>query len=110
MKNKYFTPETIGDESQKMLDSVSEYNRKDRIIYIKENSALIILDMQQYFLDESSHAYIPSAPAIIPGLKLLIDAYSRNNYPVIFTRHINSDENTGLMKKWWNIRLLSSRQ
>lgn len=71
------------------------------IPYVPAQSALLIVDMQRYFLDESSHAYIPAADAILPGIKKLIETYSRNSLPVIFTRHINTAQNAKVMARWW---------
>ncbi|OGH96994.1 MAG: hypothetical protein A2039_08670 [Candidatus Melainabacteria bacterium GWA2_34_9] len=68
---------------------------------IPQKSALIVIDMQKYFCDESSHAFIPSSPAIIPKIKLLVDNYKEKNLPVIFTQHTNTPENAGMMNKWW---------
>lgn len=64
-------------------------------------SALLALDLQGYFLDESSHAFIPSAPAILPGVNCLIRAYARRNLSVFLSRHLNTPEDAGLMASWW---------
>lgn len=65
------------------------------------DSALLILDMQRFFLAADSHAFIPAAANIVPGICTLIEAYRTAEKPVIFTRHINTDDNAGLMKTWW---------
>jgi nicotinamidase-related amidase len=67
-----------------------------------KGSALIVADLQNYFLSPSSHAFVPSAPAILPNIKTLIRIFRENNRPVIFTRHTNNDEDAGSMKYWWN--------
>ncbi|MCS7010611.1 MAG: cysteine hydrolase, partial [Anaerolineales bacterium] len=54
-----------------------------------------------YFLTPSSHAFIPSAPAVLPGLNRLIRAYSQRGLPVFLSRHLNTPENAGLMASWW---------
>lgn len=64
-------------------------------------TALLVLDMQEYFLDPGSHAFIPSATAILPGVQKLIAAYSAGSRLVVFTRHINDDRNAGMMSAWW---------
>jgi isochorismate hydrolase len=61
--------------------------------------------MQSYFLDPASHAFIPSAAAIMPGIKALIQAYPRRNLPVILTRHVNTLEDAGMMSVWWRDRI-----
>jgi isochorismate hydrolase len=65
------------------------------------NSALLVLDMQNYFLKESSHAYIPSAPAIVPNIQKLIEKFIQMKQPLIFTRHINTKEDGKMMLRWW---------
>jgi bifunctional isochorismate lyase/aryl carrier protein len=64
-------------------------------------ASLLVMDMQNYFLDKSSHAYIPSAPGIIPGIISLIGMFCKAHRPVIFTRHLNTAANAGMMNKWW---------
>ena len=66
----------------------------------------MILDMQRYFLEEESHAWVPSGKAIIPGL-LKTARYFRNaGRPVIATQHINTPENAGMMGSWWSELIL----
>jgi len=109
-KEKYFSPETIDDKAIQMIKSVENILGKlKRQEFIPQKSALIVIDMQKYFCDESSHAFIPSVTAIIPKIKLLIDSYKTKNIPVIFTQHINTSENAGMMQKWWgDVLFLSS--
>lgn len=65
-------------------------------------SALLVIDMQRYFLDRASHAYIPYAEPILPVIRELMESYFQNDLPVIVTRHLNTDENANLMNIWWN--------
>ncbi|TET91970.1 MAG: isochorismatase family protein [Methanomassiliicoccales archaeon] len=66
-------------------------------------SALLVIDMQDFFLDEKSHAYIPTSKLIVPNVQALIGAYKRNGMPVIFSRHAHKDgEDLGMMGKWWS--------
>lgn len=101
MKELYFTKETIFSKSQEMICKIKNYNYGNKFKFNPENSALIILDMQKYFLSKNSHAFIPSAFAIVPGIKKLINEYELTNSPIIFTRHINNFQNARLMAKWW---------
>jgi len=57
--------------------------------------------MQDYFLKETSHAFVPSGRAIIPPIQALLSIFSTRHYPVIFTRHANRPEDVGLMAVWW---------
>jgi isochorismate hydrolase len=68
----------------------------------------LVLDMQCYFLEEDSHAFVPSAPAILPGVLKLGEAFRAHGRPVVLTRHVNSPEDAGQMARWW--RDLLSRE
>ncbi len=100
-KDYYYTAETISQKSRKMLEEVEEFRVKHHLILEPKNSALLILDMQRYFLEDSSHAFIPAARAIIPGIRNLIVSYYQARLPIFFTRHLNSNADAKLMSKWW---------
>jgi nicotinamidase-related amidase len=66
-------------------------------------SALLVIDMQRFFLDGSSHAAMPEGVDAIPRINTLIKAYRNNDAPVIFTRHVHPEgSDPGTMGKWWN--------
>ena len=101
-KELYYTPETILGKAQDLLTSVRFYRQKHvDITFQPQKAALLVLDMQEYFFRERSHAFIPSAPAIVPGVSKLIAAFSGAGYPIITTRHTNTIEDAGMMAKWW---------
>ena len=101
-KEKYFTQETIHRKSQDFLDFVEKARlRHADIIFKPEKAALLVLDMQEYFLQETSHAFVPSAPAIVPGISRLVDAFAKAKRFIVATQHINTPENAGMMSKWW---------
>lgn len=101
MKETYFTLKNVDKKSRDWLKNLLAFRKRRRIDFHPENSALLILDMQKYFLDKSSHAYIPSAPAIIPKIKNLMDAFLKKGLPVFFTRHIDQENIESCMNKWW---------
>jgi isochorismate hydrolase len=101
-KEIYFTSETIKTKSEEMTSALDEHrHRHSGMRFQPEQAALLILDMQEFFLHKDSHAYIPSATAIIPGLNGLIAAFEKAQRPVIATRHLNTNEDAGMMVKWW---------
>lgn len=101
MKTRYFSIENIDQESHSMLKKLPDHEGRRISKFDPSNSALLILDMQNYFLDPSSHAHIPSATAIVPGLLTLTRAYFDKDLPVIFTQHLNTPEDAGSMGAWW---------
>jgi len=101
MKTNYFTPQNIQKEAQALLGELPESLSHRKENFDPKQSALLILDMQSYFLQPSSHAFIPSAVAIIPGLKQLAQSYYAHNLTVVFTQHLNSQQDAGAMSRWW---------
>jgi isochorismate hydrolase len=101
-KERYFTPQTLQSKSQELLVSVSDFRQRHANIRFRPASAaLLVLDLQEYFLHEKSHAFVPSASAILPGISELIAAFIAANHPVIATRHMNTPNDAGMMSKWW---------
>jgi isochorismate hydrolase len=107
LKEAYFTETNIETSAENMLVLLDGLTRKRQISLIPARSALLVLDMQAYFLDDASHAFVPSATAILPGVNSLIRAYSSANLPIFFTRHLNTSQDAGLMATWWR-ELLSA--
>lgn len=64
-------------------------------------AALLVIDMQRYFLDKSSHAYVPSATAIAPNVQRLIRLFRKNKRPVAFTRFAIADGENDPVGTWW---------
>ena len=101
MKQTYFTSESIQQKAGDMLAELVDFRQKRARQFMPEVSALLVLDMQKYFLQADSHAYIPSAPAIIPGINRLIQSYAGQGLPVVFTQHVNTPRDAGMMGNWW---------
>ena len=100
-KTKYFTKTTITDIAKSMYEKLGNqlYLHNDQLIPAK--TALLILDMQEFFHNKNSHAYIPGGKAIIKPIKLIAEKFIENDLPVIVTRHINTKENAKQMDSWW---------
>lgn len=73
------------------------------------SAALLVIDMQDFFLDEKSHAYIPSSKTIVPNVQALVRAFKKNGMPVVFSRHAHrDDEDLGMLGKWWSDPMMES--
>lgn len=101
-KEKYFEKSTIKNEGEKFLKYIFHLRKKECFIPEIYRSALLIIDMQEFFLDKSSHAFVPSAEAVIDNLVKIQKIFSDHKRPVIFTRHINTEEDAGQMGTWWS--------
>lgn len=101
-KEAYFTPDSIGKKSLELQRWLKPYLKKNAIELNPQQSALLLLDLQAYFLEETNHAYIPSSAAIIPGINSLLQAYTRLELVTILSRHLNTPQDAGLMASWWH--------
>lgn len=101
-KDEYFTDQTLVHKSKEILELVLPYQQRHFRQKFKPNrAALLVLDMQDYFLEPNSHAYVPSAPSILPGIQGLIRLFTVIDQPVIYTRHVNTEADAGMMSIWW---------
>ncbi len=100
-KEAYFTSDTLANQALELFQAAAVPSRRGAPPFDPQQAALLLLDLQRYFLDPASHAFVPSAAAILPNLERLVQAFSNRNLPVIFTRHVNTPEDAGSMKTWW---------
>ncbi len=64
---------------------------------------MLVIDMQRFFLDESSKAYLPAAEAMLPRVNDLVLAFRKRALPVLYTRHVDKPGDFGGgMFRWWN--------
>ncbi|MDP8239568.1 MAG: cysteine hydrolase [Candidatus Hatepunaea meridiana] len=98
----YVTAESIRTKTDAWLEKISPYNQH----YLKlhsEKAALLVIDMQYFFLDPSSPTYIDSGYIILSNIQKLINAFRTLNRPVIYTRHVHHPQklDAGIMEWWW---------
>ncbi|MDT8392562.1 MAG: isochorismatase family protein [Bacteroidales bacterium] len=102
MKEEYFTKDNIAHESNEMIEEVKYYSGNRLYMPDVRHMALLVVDMQNYFLSPAEHAFIPSAPAVMPNILQLMEICKGYGMPVILTRHMNTKENAGLMGVRWH--------
>ena len=98
-KEKYFTGRNIAATAASMAGELPRNRRA--AAFLPAAAALLVIDMQDYFLCPASHAFLPAAPAIVPGIRALIAAFRRSSRPVYFTRHGSGAGDAGQMAVWW---------
>ena len=102
MREAYFTDDNIEEKAKSMLFDVKKQTRIKDIAVNFDKAALIILDMQEFFLNKKSHAFVPSSTAIVPQIQKLVEKFKNEKRLIIFTKHLNTFEDAGLMGIWWN--------
>lgn len=100
-KEPYFTTETIDEVSGRMIREMPPCSGRRIQDFVPQDAALLIIDMQEYFLSTGSHAYIPAATPVVPKIRGLAGAFLAKGLPVIATRHANTESDAGNMAVWW---------
>ncbi|MBY9007596.1 MAG: cysteine hydrolase [Candidatus Lokiarchaeota archaeon] len=104
-KEKYLTQENKKKKVENWIAILNRYHSNKKEIPLQlHKTALLVIDMQKYFLDSSSHAYLPSGEVIINSINRIVNYFKKNNRPVIFIRYGISDEKVrkiSKMKEWW---------
>ncbi len=108
MKEDYFTKDSLATTASQLLNEIAPFYRKRKWTIQNDSVALLVLDMQCYFLERVSHAFIPSAEAIVPNIKKLQECFLERGGRVFQTRHVNTMENAGGMNRWWRELLTAS--
>jgi len=101
-KEPYVTLENLTQKTSIWKRKIAPYNVRD-LKLDSLSSALLVVDMQNYFLDESCGAWMDATPAILPNVSSLVDAFRGAGRPVIFTIHVHEDPEMdgGMMARWW---------
>ncbi|MBW6458895.1 MAG: cysteine hydrolase, partial [FCB group bacterium] len=98
----YATPESIAAKTKKWLERIRTFNLHEMQLNVQK-SALLVIDMQNFFLDAGSPTFTCGGLAILPNIKLLLEAFRKAERPVIFTKHVHhpADLDSGIMGWWW---------
>ncbi|MGB9697290.1 MAG: cysteine hydrolase family protein [Ignavibacteria bacterium] len=98
----YVTAQTLETRSQIWLEQIAQFNTHQMKL-TKDKSALLVIDMQKFFLNPASPTFTCGGLAILPTVKQLISAFRQTNRPVIYTRHIHHPDyiDAGIMGWWW---------
>jgi len=65
-------------------------------------AALLIVDMQEFFLDRRQPAYLPPGRAVLRNVRRLVEAFRCAGRPVLFTVHSHHLGRESLMTAWWD--------
>jgi isochorismate hydrolase len=97
-KEEYLTIHNLKEKTNSWHEQLKEFQHRWKT-FLPQDSALLIIDMQNYFLQKSSHAYVPSSPVILAQIKKLVTFYEKSNLSVIFTYTTQQKGNP--LQKWW---------
>ncbi|RKZ34964.1 hypothetical protein DRQ33_01000 [bacterium] len=100
--SNYATNENIDERAKQWLKEIEPFNQH-RMELNTGKCALLVIDMQNFFLDPNSPTFTCGGLVIIPNVERLIQSFRKANRPVIFTRHIHHPDkiDVGIMGWWW---------
>lgn len=98
----YVTPESVGAKARLWLEKIAPFNQHQMSLN-PDKAALLVVDMQRFFLGPASPTFAVGGLAIIPTLKQLIAAFRKAGRPVIYSRHVHHPKriDAGIMGWWW---------
>jgi nicotinamidase-related amidase len=98
----YVTQETLAARTSEWLERIAPFNTHEMKLAAAE-AALLVIDMQEFFLDPDSPTFTCGGLAVLPNVKRLIEAFRGAGRPVIFTRHVHHPDllDAGIMAWWW---------
>jgi isochorismate hydrolase len=107
-KELYLTPENAPQKIQEWQEILLNIKSHRPFTFKPVNCALLVVDMQNVFLDKQSHAYAPTSKSIFPNINRLIDLFAQKKQTIIFTRYIDSEDPEDLMRVWWRNPILET--
>jgi nicotinamidase-related amidase len=98
----YVTQTTISTKNKEWLEHIAPFNTH-RMQLNMDKAALLVIDMQRFFLEPASPSFTCGGLAILPKVKNIIALFRQSGRPVIFTRHVHHPDglDAGIMGWWW---------
>ena len=101
MKEVYLTEQNREEKVYYWLDECKKIKAHRPFELNLKKAALLVLDMQDYFVNEESHAFVPSSINIIPSIQEISKIIQEMGNKVIFSRHLDTNNESNTMNRWW---------
>jgi len=101
--SSYITYEDMESRSKVWLESIADHNVHEMELDM-DKAALLVIDMQNFFLDPKSPSFTPGGQASVPNIKKLVEFFRSKKRPVIYTAHVHSQDgkDAGILGWWWD--------
>ena len=98
----YVTEQTLAQKTTAWLEKIAPFNTH-RMPLNRAKAALLVVDMQKFFLDPASPSFTCGGLAILPNVSRLMHVFREAAPPVIYTCHVHHPNliDAGLMAGWW---------
>jgi nicotinamidase-related amidase len=103
----YVTSNDLKRKAIQWKNKIRPYNQHPMKLKAK-SSALLVIDMQRFFLNPKSSTFACGGLAILPNIKSLIQIFRKRKLPVIYTAHVHKspEMDGGIMSWWWEGMLI----
>ncbi|MBI4062885.1 MAG: cysteine hydrolase [Elusimicrobia bacterium] len=98
----YLTAQNLAEKMRIFSRGIEQFKRRNFSVSV-DKAALLVVDMQEFFLSPASPAYLPAGRVILANVRQLANAFRGLGRPVYFTAHAHEDPRIdgGLMTLWW---------
>lgn len=98
----YVTERTLAKKTKEWLKAIEPFNVHDLKLSVQD-SALLVIDMQRFFIRPGASVYLPASDAVIGNVKRMIEAFRKAERPVIYTAHVHHPDgiDAGIIGWWW---------
>ncbi len=98
----YVTRRTLARKTARWLSDCAQVApRYRKIAFDIETAALLVVDMQRFFTDSRSHAYLQATGAILDNVNALAEAFAKAARPVAASFYAGTAEEAPAMKAFW---------
>lgn len=96
------TAASLSEKTARWLERIEPYCMH-RLGLNTAAAALLVIDLQNFFLDPQSPTFTAGGAAILPNVQKLIAAFRQAGRPVIYTTHVHKPDGSdaGIMGWWW---------
>jgi ureidoacrylate peracid hydrolase len=96
------TKKNLEEKTSEWLEKISPFNTHEMEFNLYD-SALLVIDMQKFFLNPTSPTFTCGGLAIVNNIKKLIKSFRQANRPIIYTKHVHHPQqlDAGIMGWWW---------
>jgi len=98
---------SIVDKAEGWMREIEDYNNHSFKLS-KRNTALLVIDMQNFFVHEDGEAFIPQTHEILENIQALLKLFRSKKLPVIYTSHSHksAEYDGGNMTWWWDVNCI----
>ncbi|KPJ50497.1 hypothetical protein AMJ40_02820 [candidate division TA06 bacterium DG_26] len=99
----YVTKEDLTAKCARWLEHINSYNVHRMELNVPK-CVLLVIDMQNFFLQPKSPAFLCAGLAILPRLKRFIQVSRKAKIPIVYTSHAHHPDriDAGILEWWWS--------